>query len=448
MVGGAAAIMVARTRAREAMVQAKRKLQRKKTGPEEEIVARHTLPNSQIPTELRQAPRESARPSTTMREILPLQFAVFRFYARGEIQILVAVLIFANFIVSATQAEVLPEHGSVGDQVFFGFELFFNIAFTTELLVNMYANFFCAFWKSSWNIFDFVIVLISLLSMVFTNLPGIGVLRLFRAFRVFRLFKRIKSLKVIIEAVLKSLPAVANAFVVLGLIMAIWSIMSVGFFKDLRPEEFGTFFRAMLTFFQIMTLDSWCSGLARPLMCNEPFGYDPGEDGPFCESVNPMTAFFFLSYVLINSVMMANVVVAILLENFIRAMEKLKEDEDEEKAHEEDHALDDVSARVGAEVHDDAAGIPGAVPDVPSTIPEDEVGRISGVAAPAEVAPQDPDLLAKKRLLEFEAKAMRQLRAIVEALQVAEERLESLHSTPGQGEQCLKDSSDLARVIF
>lgn len=437
----------ARVRARELVQRARRKLQRKRGTVAEEAVARPSLPGSPEPAKATKL-RESSRPSVTNgleREILPGQFAVFRFYARSEIQILVAVLIFGNFIVSATQAEVLPEYGSVGAQVFFGFELFFNFMFTTELLVNMYANFFCAFWKSSWNIFDFVIVFISLLSMVFTNLPGIGVLRLFRAFRVFRLFKRIKSLKVIIEAVLKSLPAVANAFVVLGLIMAIWSIMSVGFFKDLRPEEFGTFFRAMLTFFQIMTLDSWCSGIARPLMCNEPFGYDPGEDGPFCESVNPMTAFFFLSYVLINSVMMANVVVAILLEEFIRAMEKCKED-DEKDAHEDDHNLSEARHSAGGEVREDATDIPGAIPDTPSTSPDGQLSAASIVAAPPEVV--DPDLLAKKRLLEFEDKAMRQLRAIVDALEVAEQRLESLHSIPGQGEHCLKDSSNLARVIF
>jgi len=60
-----------------------------------------------------------------------------------------------------------------------------------------------------------------MLALVFTDLPGVSVLRLFRAFRVFRLFKRIKSLRVIIEGVFASLPGVFNAFIVLLILMGI-----------------------------------------------------------------------------------------------------------------------------------------------------------------------------------------------------------------------------------
>merc|ERR1719240_1610378 len=99
------------------------------------------------------------------------------------------------------------------------------------------------------------------------SLPGIAVLRLFRAFRVFRLFKRIPELKKIIEGVMNSLPGVGNAFVVLGLIMGIWSIMGVEFFAGKAKQgnyhkNFGNFFKAMLSLFQIMTFDSWSSGIA------------------------------------------------------------------------------------------------------------------------------------------------------------------------------------------
>lgn len=69
------------------------------------------------------------------------------------------------------------------------------------------------------NVFDFLIVSISWLSMYADQLPGIGVLRLFRAFRVFRLFRRVRSLRLIIEGVLASMPGVSNAFVVLVLLM-------------------------------------------------------------------------------------------------------------------------------------------------------------------------------------------------------------------------------------
>merc|ERR1719387_2226284 len=171
-------------------------------------------------------------------------------YEKKSIQLLVACLIGMNFLVSAINNQMLPPEGSTADAVFGGFEYFFNIAFTIELLVNMYGSFFFPFWRTGWNWFDFIIVGISLLSQFSDGIPGISVLRLFRAFRVFRLFKRVKALRIIIEAVLKSLPGVANAFVVLGLIMSIWSIMAVTFFGEEMPDHFGNFFLAMLTFFQ------------------------------------------------------------------------------------------------------------------------------------------------------------------------------------------------------
>merc|ERR1719310_1926730 len=114
----------------------------------------------------------------------------------------------------------------------------------------MYSNFFTPFWKDSWNIFDFFIVAISWLNQLGLLEGGISVLRLFRAFRVFRLFKRVKSLRQIIAGILKSLPGVSNAFVILGLVMGIWSIIGVSFYGDDFEDYFGNFFKAMLTMFQ------------------------------------------------------------------------------------------------------------------------------------------------------------------------------------------------------
>merc|ERR1740133_83905 len=77
----------------------------------------------------------------------------------------------------------------------------------------------------------------------------------------------------------------------------------------------------MLTFFQIMSMDGWCSTVVRPLVCS----------GHNCEHTDLWTALFFMSYLLINGVMMVNVVVAILLDKFITEMTNLREEEQAEK---------------------------------------------------------------------------------------------------------------------
>jgi len=190
-----------------------------------------------------------------------------------------------------------------------------------ELVINMYGSWPKDFWMSGWNWFDFIIVIISLLAIFIANLPGISVLRLFRAFRVFRLFKRIPSLKHIIEGVFASIPGVANAFVVLTILMGIWSIMGVEFFGSISRQEFGTFMKAMFTMWQVMSMDSWASSIARNII------YDHRR---------PLAALYFISYLFVAGIVMTNVIVAILLENYLNATNQPDSDDDEENEEEEE----------------------------------------------------------------------------------------------------------------
>jgi hypothetical protein len=105
--------------------------------------------------------------------------------------------------------------------------------------------------RSGWNVFDFLIVSITFVSMSEADLPGVTVLRLFRAFRVFRLFRRVESLKLIIEGVGAAMPGVSNAFMILGILMGIWSIIGVEFYRHYAEQEFGNFLKAMFTMWQV-----------------------------------------------------------------------------------------------------------------------------------------------------------------------------------------------------
>lgn len=254
-------------------------------------------------------------------KMLPYQSKVREFYLSTVIQMLVAFLILTNFIASAINAQLLPENGSVPYVIIQGFEYAFTTLFTIELLVNFYGHFFWEFWRNSWNWFDFFVVAISLISLGPTGMPGINVLRLFRAFRVIRLFKRIDSLRNIIDGCIASVPDVANAFLVLFLIMGIWSIMGVTFYSTkLNPSlksifghdpdddssppymNFDTFVDAMFTMWALLTLEGWV-GVTMPLV------YD----------VDIASLLFFVSFYFIASIILMNVVIAILLENYLEA---------------------------------------------------------------------------------------------------------------------------------
>merc|ERR550534_691541 len=195
-----------------------------------------------------------------------------------------------NFVTAAIQAQILPEPKSPTDRIFVSLEYFYVYAFLIELLINMYGHYLWEFWRSGWNWFDFLIVVVSLLAMYFPDLPAISVLRLFRAFRVVRLFKRVEEMRKIIEGIMKSLPSLSYAFIAMGLIMGIWGIMGVGFFGDYKNDNtfgvsiegyfFGNFLTAILSLGQIMTFDSWSSQIARDIIYK--YGF--------------VAAVFFLSY--------------------------------------------------------------------------------------------------------------------------------------------------------
>mmetsp|Transcript_30220 Transcript_30220/g.72488 ORF Transcript_30220/g.72488 Transcript_30220/m.72488 type:complete len:276 (+) Transcript_30220:1-828(+) len=168
----------------------------------------------------------------------------------------------------------------------------------------------CPYAANFWNWFDLVVVSTSLLSLWLDEIPGVSILRLFRAFRVFRLVKRVESLQKIILGVLKSLPGVLNAFLLLLTVTGIWAIIGVELFRERYSEFYGDFFLGCVTQLQILTLDSWGSQIMRPIVLNEGGG----------------TAIFFFAYVFVNSIVMTNVVVAILIDRFLAASNEIEEE--------------------------------------------------------------------------------------------------------------------------
>jgi len=280
-------------------------------------------------------------------QALPKQEAVAAFYMDVKIQVFVAVLIGANFLTNIIEKEIDPK-GEKYVSVFAAFNYFYNIAFTIELIVNLYGHWWCPFWRSGWNVFDAVVVSIGLVNMMELPLPAaFGMLRMMRAFRVFRLFKRVKSLNKIIVAIVHAIPGVSNAFLILGIVMSIYAILAVELWTHMAedcnepggdlnfrtprgkcagPEYFGTFSRSLYTFFQVLTGESWSEMVARPAV--------------WYHYTSPLKAvggaLFFVSYVIITGFMLINAVVAVLLDKMT-----VKEEEEEPAVTEGDKGTGD-----------------------------------------------------------------------------------------------------------
>eukprot|EP00747_Dinoflagellata_sp_TGD_P147715 gnl/TRDRNA2_/TRDRNA2_176844_c1_seq30.p1 gnl/TRDRNA2_/TRDRNA2_176844_c1~~gnl/TRDRNA2_/TRDRNA2_176844_c1_seq30.p1 ORF type:complete len:496 (+),score=88.53 gnl/TRDRNA2_/TRDRNA2_176844_c1_seq30:58-1545(+) len=271
------------------------------------------------------------------------------FYMHVYVQIFVAGLIAANFITNMIEKQIDPK-GVLYEKEFRYFELGYNVAFTIELILNMYAFWWSRFWRSSWNIFDFVVVSIGIFMSLNLPLPPFfGLLRTMRAFRVFRLFKRVQSLNKIIVALLRAVPGVMNAFLIQAITMCIFSILAVEFYQNIGKvcdadgicgpcsneyitsrgdcigdEYFGSFLKSLYTFFQVLTGDSWSEAVARPIMW--------WMDQPVLAF---FTAMFFSCYILVAAVVLINVVVAVLLDKMGEPLEDEETPGDEGKQDDE-----------------------------------------------------------------------------------------------------------------
>jgi len=273
----------------------------------------------------------------------PNQLAIYKIYTSNAVQASVAMIIIGNFVVTILEKEYdpYPEEQQISPKLWQTFDSVFNILFAVELIVNMAGSWFVYFWRNPWNVFDFVVVLVGLLSMLNLLQGPLEDLKMLRAFRVFRLFKRIKSLNKIVTALVKAIPGVFNAFVIMLIVMCIYAILAVEYFRPFGEdgtyttehlvgmvdgreiynftkvdaytarelkhgqEYYGTFSRALYTLFQVLTGESWAEAVARPLI----FGQSPRNAfGP---------ALFFTSFILVTQIVLVNVVVAVLLDKFV-----------------------------------------------------------------------------------------------------------------------------------
>jgi voltage-gated sodium channel len=246
-----------------------------------------------------------------------------KMYQSDAFQYLTALAILLAFTLDICESQMLPTEGTYAANVFLALDATMTAVFTAELLINIFAHSydgFRPFYSRGWNWFDTFIVVVSLCNVILsysgTELPNAKLLRLLRLGRVVRLFA-LKDLQRIITAVSFAVFPVCNAFLILLIVASLYAILATSFFNDRSPEYFANFSTSLFTMFQILSGDSWASGISRSL-----FSVDGGGTG----STDPNVALFFVSYLLINSMMLLNVVVAVLLDEFISCVEQAKEE--------------------------------------------------------------------------------------------------------------------------
>ena len=231
-------------------------------------------------------------------------------------------LIIVNAVVLGleTSKSIMAVHGSL----LLALDQALLAVFVLEIAARI-AVYRLAFFRDPWSVFDFIVVAIALI-------PASGplaVLRALRVLRVLRLLTIVPSLRRVVGALLAAVPGLSSIGMVLGLVFYVFAVIATKLFGEAFPDWFGTLGRSLYTLFQVMTLESWSMGIARPVM--EQFAY---------------AWVFFVPFILVATFTMLNLFIAVI----VNAMQSFRAEDQHATVAAVELARDHVEADLHAEM--------------------------------------------------------------------------------------------------
>nr|CAA9230782.1 hypothetical protein AVDCRST_MAG63-956 [uncultured Armatimonadetes bacterium] len=189
--------------------------------------------------------------------------------------------------------------------------------FVAEIVIRLLAHAprLDRFFTDGWNVFDFIIVTLSLLPVAG---PFATVSRLARLLRVTRVVSLSPDLRLIIGTMLRSIPSLGNVAMLLGVLIYVYAIAGFYQFNRTAPEDWGTLGAALLSVFQMLTLEGWVEMQAAVL------------------PRHPYAWIFFGTFVVIGIFIVLNLFIAVVLNNLEKVQAEERAEEQAGDAPEQD----------------------------------------------------------------------------------------------------------------
>lgn len=181
------------------------------------------------------------------------------------------------------------------------------------------------FFRSGWNLFDMVVVVVALLPAT----GGLSVLRALRVLRVLRVISIAPSLRRVVEGFLRALPGMGSVMLLTMIIFYVSAVMATKLFGASFPDRFGDLAATALTLFQVMTLEGWADAVVRPVM-----------------EVYPYSWIFFIGFILVTTFAVINLLVGLVVNAMQEAAEADKPDENATRHAEVMARLEALEARL------------------------------------------------------------------------------------------------------
>ena len=222
---------------------------------------------------------------------------------RFEYLIIGIILLNAALLGLGTSPAIERDYGSwlhLGNNVILGI-------FVLEALLKLTARWPRPqrYFTDGWNVFDFTVIVLALI-------PATGefaiVTRLFRLLRVVRLISTIRDLRLIVAALVRSIPSVGHVLILMSIVVYIYAIMGYHLFHSHDPDNWRNLGTALLTLFNILTLEGWTEVMDLAM------------------EAYPWAWVYFVSFVVLGTFVVINMFIAIIINNLDEAkIERLRD---------------------------------------------------------------------------------------------------------------------------
>ncbi|XP_074201282.1 sodium channel protein type 11 subunit alpha isoform X1 [Camelus bactrianus] len=264
------------------------------------------------------------------RPLNKCQGLVFDLVTSQVFDIIIIILILLNMISMMAESYGQPDHKKL---ILEHLNLAFVVIFTIECLIKIFAL-RQYYFANGWNLFDCVIVILSIVSTMISALENqehipfpptlFRIIRLARIGRILRLVRAARGIRTLLFALMMSLPSLFNIGLLLFLVMFIYAIFGMNCFYKVKPASgiddifnFQTFVGSMLCLFQITTSAGW-DALLNPMLQSEDLCNPKSEN---CH-LSTIAIAYFVSYIIISFLIVVNMYIAVILENFNTATEE------------------------------------------------------------------------------------------------------------------------------
>jgi len=164
----------------------------------------------------------------------------------------IAIIVLSSLLLGIKTYDIDPLWIRWLDRLDYAITLFFLLELTIRLLAEGSVR---RFFRSGWNVFDFMVVAVSLIPIDESQYVLLG--RILRLFRVLRLISFVPELRMLVTALLRAIPRMGYVAALMFVIFYVYGIIGTLLFGRINPALWGDVGVALLTLFRISTFEGW-----------------------------------------------------------------------------------------------------------------------------------------------------------------------------------------------